>query len=185
MQEKKTGVQPWALTLTVIAALVRLIPHPPNFSPLGATALFGGSRLRGWQAYAIPLVAMLVTDPIRSLLEGGYPAYTWGTLVVYGCFLISVLLGRMFLVKSVSPGRIGAVALAGSLQFFALTNLFVWFSSSMYPHTAAGLAACYVAALPFLAYTVLGDLFYSGLLFTAYALLKRRTERLNTAAVSA
>ncbi len=176
---------PLALTLTVIAALLRLVPHPPNFTPLGATAVFGGSRLRGWQAYAIPLLAMLVTDPIRSLLEGGYPAYSWGTLVVYGCFLISVFLGRTFLTQSLSPGRVAAVALAGSLQFFALTNLFVWFASSMYPHTAAGLALCYGAALPFFAYTVLGDLFYCGLLFTAYALLRRRAERLSTAQLAA
>ncbi len=96
MDRKKTGFQPLAFTLTVAAALLRLVPHPPNFSPVGGVALFGGAKLRGWQAYLVPLAAMLLTDPIRSWMEGGYPAYTSFTFVIYGCFLISVVLGRMF-----------------------------------------------------------------------------------------
>lgn len=171
MPVKKPGFQPVAVSLTVLAALLRLIPHPPNFAPVGATAIFGGSRLRGWQAYVVPLLAMALTDPIRSWMEGGYPAYSWGTLVVYACFLISVVLGRVFLRKSTTPSRIAAVTLAGSIQFFALTNLAAWVAG--YPHTWAGLAACYIAALPFFGYTVAGDLLYSGALFTAYSLLKR------------
>lgn len=171
MPEKNHGLQPVALSLTVIAAVLRLVPHPPNFAPVGATAIFGGSRLRGWQAYAVPLLAMAVTDPIRSWMEGGFPAYSWGTLVVYGCFLISVLLGRVFLRRSVSVSRIAAVTLAGSIQFFLFTNLAVWFAA--YPHTGAGLAACYVAAIPFFGYTVAADFLYCGALFSAYAFLKR------------
>lgn len=171
MPVKKPGFQPVAFSLTVLAALLRLIPHPPNFAPVGAAALFGGARLRGWQAYFVPLLAMLLTDPIRSWMEGGYPAYSWGTLVVYACFLISVLMGRVFLRNSSSPGRIAAVAFAGSVQFFLITNLAVWFAS--YPHDWAGFTACYVAALPFFGYTVVGDLLYCGVLFGSYAWLKR------------
>lgn len=171
MPVKKPGFQPVAVSLTVVAALLRLIPHPPNFAPVGATAVFGGARLRGWQAYVVPLLAMLLTDPLRSWMEGGYPAYSWGTLVVYGCFMISVVLGRVFLRKSSSPGRIAAVALAGSVQFFAFTNLAVW--AANYPHNWAGFVACYVAAIPFFGYTVASDLLYCGVLFTAYAWLKR------------
>lgn len=173
MTQKKSGFQPVALTLTVLAALLRLVPHPPNFAPVGATALFGGSRLRGWQAYVVPLLAMLITDPIRSRMEGGFPAYSWGSLVVYSCFMISVLLGRVFLKNSNNPQKIAAVTLANSVQFFAITNFFDWFGSAMYPHTAAGLAACYSAAIPFFGYTVLGDFFYCVVLFGAYAFLKR------------
>lgn len=173
MNEKKPGFQPVALTLTFAAALLRLVPHPPNFAPVGATALFGGSRLRGWQAYLVPLLAMLITDPIRSYFEGGFPAYSWGTLVIYGCFMISVVLGRVFLRGTNKPGKIAAVALAGSVQFFLITNFFVWCAGSMYAHNLAGLLECYTAALPFFGYTVLGDLFYCGVLFGAYAFLKR------------
>ncbi|MBV9084569.1 MAG: hypothetical protein JOZ62_17990 [Acidobacteriaceae bacterium] len=162
-----------ALTLTVLAALLRLVPHPPNFAPVGAVAIFGGARLRGWQAYFIPLLAMAVTDPILSHMAG-YSAYSLGTIVVYLSFMISVLLGRVFLQHTANPVRIGTVALAGSAQFFVVTNLFTWAAGSMYAHTTAGLAECYIAALPFFGRTVLADLFYSGVLFTAYELLKRR-----------
>jgi hypothetical protein len=171
MHPKKIGLQPVAVVLTVLAALVRLIPHPPNFAPVGAAALFGGARLRGWQAYLVPLLAMVLTDPIRSRMEGGYAAYTWGSLIVYGCFLISVVLGRVFLRDSTSPLRIASVALLGSVQFFFITNLAVWLGA-YYPHTWVGFVACYTAAIPFFGYTVLGDLFYCGALFGAYALLK-------------
>jgi hypothetical protein len=174
MQERKSSFQPIALTLTVIAAFLRLVPHPPNFAPVGSVALFGGARLRGWQAYVIPVLAMLVTDPILSHMAG-FPAYSWASLVIYFCFLVNVVLGRSFLRKTSSPARIAGVAVAGSIQFFIITNFFVWLGDgALYPHTTGGLVACYVAALPFFARTVLGDLFYSAVLFGAYALLSRR-----------
>lgn len=175
MDQRKTGFQPLAFTLTVLAALVRLLPHPPNFSPVGGLALFGGARLNGWQAYIVPLAVMLVTDPLRSLVEGHYPAYSWTTLFVYGCLLLNVSLGRVFLRNTASAWRIASVAVLGSTQFYLLTNLPSWWSDPAYSHTTAGFAACYVAALPFFGRTLLGDLFYSGVLFSAYALLKRHT----------
>lgn len=186
MDQRKPSFQPLAVGLTVIGALLRLAPHPPNFTPIGAVALFGGARLRGWQAYCVPFFAMLVTDPIRSRAEGSYSAYSWGTLIVYACFLINVLLGRLFLRKSSNPARIAAIVLAGSVQFYLITNLFVWLgASSIYPHSWPGLMECYVAALPFFGRTILGDLFYSGALFSVYALLSRRVSglRQNQAAV--
>ena len=175
MDRNKSGFQPLAFTLTVLAALLRLVPHPPNFTPIGSTALFGGAKLRGWQAYLVPIAAMLVTDPIRSLVEGSRHAYSLSTPVVYASFLISVLLGRLFLRNSTSPGRLASVTIAGSIQFFALTNLPSWWVGSLYPHTWAGLLECYTAAIPFAGRTILGDLFYSGVLFGAYVLLKNRT----------
>src|SRR5436305_11343585 len=117
MDRKESSFQPVALSLTLAAALIRLIPHPPNFAPIGGLALFGGARLKGWQAYLIPVLAMLVTDPIMSRLSGA-PAYSAMTLVIYACLLLNVLLGRVFLSKTVSPARIGATALIGSAQFF-------------------------------------------------------------------
>ena len=173
MDLKRSTSQPVAVILTIAAATLRLVPHPPNFSPIGAAALFGGARLKGWSAYLIPLLAMLVTDPILSHIAG-YPAYSWGTLVVYACFLINVLLGRVFLRNSSNPWRIGMVALAGSLQFFLITNFFVWLQApALYPHTTLGFAECYIAALPFFGYTLGADLFYAGLLFTAHTVLTR------------
>jgi hypothetical protein len=181
MDHKKSSFQPVAFTLTVIAALVRLIPHPPNFAPIGSVALFGGARLNGWQAYLVPLLAMLVTDPIRSHIEG-FPAYSAGTPLIYASFLITVLLGRLFLRHSSNPVRIAAVTLAGSTQFFLITNLMSWWG--MYSHDWVGLLTCYTAALPFFGRTVAADLFYTGVLFTIYALLRRHVEAEQTPAAA-
>lgn len=175
MDQNKHASRPIALALTIGAAALRLVPHPPNFAPVGSVALFGGARLRGWQAYCVPLLAMLITDPILSRMAG-YSAYSWATLVIYSCFLINVLLGRVFLRGSSNAVRIASVAVIGSFQFFLITNLFVWFQSgSMYAHNASGLIECYTAALPFFGRTLLADLFYSGVLFSAHALLSRHS----------
>ncbi len=144
-----------ALSLTVVAALLRLIPHPYNFAPIGGASLLSGAKLAGWQAFAVPLLAMIVTDPLQSFLLG-HQAFSWITPVIYLSFLISVLLGKTFLRGEPGLSRISAVALLGSLQFFALSNLAVWWQSgSMYSHTLIGLTQCYVAALPFLGRTIL------------------------------
>jgi hypothetical protein len=175
MDQKKSSFQPVALGLTIAAAFLRLVPHPPNFAPVGSVALFGGARLRGWQAYAVPLLAMMITDPILSHMAG-FHAYSWATLVIYSCFLINVILGRVFLRSSMNVGRIAAVAIVGSIQFYVITNFYEWAAGSLYAHTSAGLLECYIAALPFFGFTVLGDLFYTGVLFTLHAVLARRLE---------
>ncbi len=185
MERQKSGFQPIAASLTVLAALLRLVPHPPNFAPVGSVALFGGARLRGWQAYLIPVLAMLVTDPILSCLAGA-PAYSPMTPVIYGCFLVNVVLGRMLIADSSRVSRIGLVVLLGSFQFFLVTNFFVWLHAvNLYPRSSAGLVSCYVAALPFFGRTILGDLFYSALVFGAYALLKNREPESTSPAVAA
>jgi hypothetical protein len=175
MTPENRSTRSGAIGLTVLGALLRLLPHPPNFAPIGGTGLFSGSRLRGWEAYLVPLVAMLVTDPIRSAMAGHYPAYSSMTVVIYASLLVYVFLGRTFLRDSRNPGRIAAVTLVGSLQFFLITNFFVWLGSEVeYPHTFAGLISCYTAAIPFLQNTVIGDLFYTGVLTLAYVFLTRR-----------
>ena len=174
MERKESSFQPVALSLTVAATVLRLVPHPPNFAPVGGLALFGGARLKGWQAYLVPVLAMLVTDPILSHMAG-YSAYSAMTPVIYACFLLNVLMGRVFLKNTTSAVRIGTFAAAGSTQFFLITNFFVWLGSgAVYSHTAAGLAACYIAALPFFGRTLLADLFYCGVLFSAHYALSRK-----------
>jgi hypothetical protein len=163
--EMKKNVTPVAVALTILSALGRLLPHPPNVTPLGAGSLFAGARVNGWMAYLLPILVMAVTDP----LVGGY---TRSTPVIYLCFLISVWIGRR--VRSTdSPLRIGGACVLASMQFFLLTNLSTWMFSSMYAKSLAGLATCYVAALPFYGATLLGDLFFTAAIFGAYALLAR------------
>jgi hypothetical protein len=118
---------------------------------------------------------MLLTDPIRSAMEGHYPAYSAMTVIIYASMLVYVFLGRTLLSQSSGPGRIALVCLLGSAQFFVVTNFFVWLGSEVeYPRTFAGLIACYTAAIPFFERTVVGDLFFTAVLTGAYYLIVRR-----------
>lgn len=160
-----------ALGLTAVGALARLMPHPPNFTPVGGMGLFAGARLRGWSAYLVPILLMAVTDPILAAIYG-FPAFGPATPAIYGSFLLNVWIGR-WLRGTENPRRIAAAVLLCSAQFFLVTNAAVWLWSGMYPHTGAGLIACYLAALPFLGRTLAGDLLYAGLLFGLQAWLVR------------
>jgi hypothetical protein len=161
-----------ALSLTTIGALLRILPHPPNLAPVGAMSLFAGATLSGWQAYFVPLLLMAVTDPIVAAI-GGFDPFSRSTIIIYGSFLISVWIGG-HLRGAHSAGRIGAAAFLCALQFFLITNFSTWLFGVMYPHTLTGLAACYIAALPFFGYTLIGNLFYSGVFFGAHFWLTRR-----------
>lgn len=168
----KANWRPAALSLTVLGAIARLAPHPPNFAPVGATSLFAGARLPRWQAYLVPLALLAVTDPILSPLYGFHP-YSRYLIFTYVSFLISVWLGRHLLRNTESISRIAAVTLLSSVQFFLITNFGSWLWFPGYPKTAAGLAACYTAAIPFFGWTLAGDFLYTGVLFGLYAWLSR------------
>ncbi len=153
------------LTAIVAAAALRLVPHPPNFAPIGAMALFSGAQLgRRPLAFAAPLGAMLLSDALLG--------FHTGMVFVYASVALIVLLGSAAL-KRVSVLRLAGAAVASSVLFFVITNFGTWLLSGIYPMTASGLAACYVAAIPFFQNTVAGDLFYAGLLFGGFALLER------------
>ena len=142
------------------AAVLRLVPHPPNFTPIGAMALFSGAYLgRRAAAFAAPLGALLLSDLVLGFYHGQATVYFSVALIV---MVGIVALGR------VSPLRVGAAALASSVLFFVITNFGMWLFSGFYPRTLAGLEACYVAAIPFFQNTVAGDLFYATLLFGGF-----------------
>src|SRR5580658_2231343 len=84
----------YAIGLTVLSALGRLLPHVPNVTPLGASCLFAGSRIAGWLSYLLPLVVMIATDPIVGAAGGARGGYSSTSLVVYACFMINVWIGR-------------------------------------------------------------------------------------------
>ena len=178
---------PIALALLIfVAALTRVIPHPPNFSPIEAVALFGGAYFakRHW-ALLVPLVAMFASDLVLGLLNGGlYWSYfsSAGYLLVYLCIALSTVLG-FGLRGKVGASRVLGYSLAGSLLFFVVTNFGAWLGSPMYPQTPAGLAAAYVAGIPFFQWTVLGTLAYAALLFGGFALLRHRVPALHARTV--
>jgi hypothetical protein len=174
--EKTT--KPWAIGMTVLAGMARMVQNL-NFAPVGALSLFAGARLRGWQAYALPIALMAVTDPFL----GGYSS---ATPFVYASFLVSVWMGTK-LRRTENPLWIGAMALAGSVQFFLITNLPMWLFGHTYGTGIRGLMADYAAALPFFRHTVESDLIYASVLFGLHALLTRglaRAERVGAIAAA-
>ena len=130
-----------ALFLIVIAAALRIVPHPWNFTPVGAMALFSGAILKDRRlAFVVPLVALFVGD----LFIGFHKLMP----IVYASFLLSVAIG-FWLRNRRTVARISAATLIGAIQFFLVTNFAVWAFALSFPHTAAGLVACYAAGIPF------------------------------------
>lgn len=151
--------------IVVVAAAMRLLPHWPNFTPIAAIALFGGAYFaRPRTALAVPLAAMLLSDLVLGL-HATMP-------FVYASFIGIVGLG-LLLRQRRTVVTVGAAALAASVGFFAITNFGAWAVGGLYPHTAAGLAAAFIAALPFYAPTLAGDLVYTAVLFGGFELAQR------------
>ncbi|MCU1343664.1 MAG: hypothetical protein JWN92_3087 [Candidatus Acidoferrum typicum] len=168
--EDRNFLHPRTLVITAMvlaAAAIRLAPHPMNFAPIGALALFGGAYFSSKrQALIVPLLSLIIGDAIT----GFHPLIPF----VYASFLLSVAIG-FWLRRKRSATRIGVATLAGAIQFFLVTNFAVWATSiGSYPKTTAGLTACYVAGIPFFWNTLAGDAFYAALLFRSMALAERK-----------
>jgi hypothetical protein len=160
------------LTIVLATALFRLVPHWPNFTPVAALALFGAAAFeKKWLGLAVPFAAMLLSDAIIGF-HGSMGA-------VYVSFGLTWLIGAWALRRPTIVSVVSA-SVASSVLFFLITNFAVWFGSTYYPQTGAGLMACYVAGLAFydgqsfFLNGFMGDLFFSGLLFGSYYLLQQR-----------
>jgi uncharacterized protein DUF6580 len=139
--------------------VARLVPHVPGVWPVAASALFAGRILKiPLLAFVVPVAATVLSNLVLPGDEGGV------LLVVAAALCVPAALG---ILARRWPGAAPTVAamIASSLVFFAVTNLAVWAFDGLYPATLQGLAECYVAALPFLDRTVLGDLAWCAALF--------------------
>jgi hypothetical protein len=163
-----------AVIMVASAALARLAPHPPNVTPIAAMALLGGAAFtRRRLAYALPILAMLASDLVLAATRYDLARLVRSQPIVYLCILATTLLGS-FIANRRSVWQVGGASLAGSLLFFVVTNCAVWAGGRLYPLTGTGLALCYAAAIPFFGNTLLGDLFFAGVLFGGLALLEDR-----------
>jgi hypothetical protein len=153
-----------AIFLILLAVGFRLVPHPANFAPIGAVALFGGVYLKKKQALWLPLVAMVASDLIIGMHST--IAFTWGSFVLIA--LIGMWISQRKNVANVAFGTLG-----GSLLFYFVTNFGVWAATPLYSKTWSGLMQCYVMAIPFFRNTLLSDVLFVGVLFGAYELAKR------------
>lgn len=185
--EKKINLR-FAVVAVIIlsAALSRLIPHPANFSPIGSMALFGAAYFsKKYWAFIIPIVAMWLSDLIlNNVVYGEYfDHFVWfysGSLFTYGAFVLIGLMG-LFSLKKIKMNSVVLSALSASVIFFIVSNFGVWTSSGMYPHTWEGLTACYVAGIPFFGNTILGDLYYSAVMFGTFETASKYVPQLKMA----
>lgn len=162
--------------MILIAVFSRLLPHPPNFTPIMSIALFSGTYFsKKILAFIIPITAMILTDFVLGFHES--------ILAVYLSFAIIVLLGN-FIAKKLTVKNVIISSMASAVLFFVLTNLSVWLFGPFYSKDISGLIQCFIAALAFFRYegiyqsmfvnTFISSLFYSGLLFGSYELIKRK-----------
>jgi hypothetical protein len=180
MQPSKIELRTTVFVAFVLLATVgRLVPHPPNFAPLSAIALFGAAFFsRRVMAVLAPLLALFLSDLFlnNTVYQQHHTGFTWfdvPSLWGYASYVLIAVMGIVILRKPTVVRVVGS-AIGASLLFFLVTNFGCWPGNPLYPQNISGLAMCYAAGLPFLQGTLLGDLFYSGVLFTAYAWAQQR-----------
>ena len=146
------------LSLLVLAVITRLLPHPPNVTPIAAIALFGGCNIKDKNlAFVLPLLCMFLTD----LFLGFHIIMPF----VYLSFMCISYIGINS--EKITNGTI----FGSSLLFFLVTNFGVWVFG--YPNTLAGLVSCYTLALPFFVNTIIGDLFFTHSLNYSFSKIKQ------------
>jgi hypothetical protein len=154
-----------ALLMVAVAAAVRIAPHPWNFTPIGAMALFSGAVLRNRRlAFLFPLLALFAGD----VFVGFHKLMPF----VYASFAVNIAIG-LWLRDRRNVTRVGLAVFAGATQFFLVTNFAIWAYFNTFPKTPAGLGACYLAGLPLFWNTLGSDAIYSTLFFGGYALAER------------
>ncbi len=155
--------------LLLLAVFSRLVPHVPNFTALGAVALFAGFFFpKRKHAVSVPLVAMILSD----LVIGFHSTLPW----VYGALILISILGRSLQSSSdrhFSWTRLGGFSLVSAVLFFVVTNFGVWSLGSLYPRDIAGLSSCFVAAIPFFGNTLASQFLFGGLLFGVHRALRK------------
>jgi hypothetical protein len=151
-------------TFILVGVFGRILPHPANFAPIAAMALFGGTYMGRKQAFILPLLAMIISDFVI-----GFDSLSM-RLTVYGSFSMMVLIG-IWLKNHKNIKNVILATLFSSILFFVITNFSVWAFGTMYPKTLAGLTEAYFFAIPFFRNTILGDAVYSGAFFGGYELI--------------
>ena len=158
-------------TAVLIAAGSRLLPHPPNFTPIAAMALFCGANCSNkFSAFLIPLLAMLLSDFFLGFHNTLIPVYLSLGLIV--------LIGSGTLRKNNNLSSLFVASVSSSVLFFIVTNLAVWLIGDLYAKNISGLTECFLLAIPFFKNTIFGDLFFSGVLFGSFYLAQRKFPRL-------
>lgn len=168
-----------AIILIAFAAISRFIPHISNFTPLAAIAIFGAAHISNKKlAFIVPLFAIWFSDLIinNTVYAANFETFTWfygGFYWQYGSYLLIGLVAYFVFKNSINPFKVIGTSVSASVLFFAISNLGVWLSGTLYPKTVEGLMACYTAGIPFFRATFTSDLLFSGFLFGSYYLITK------------
>lgn len=175
-KELFTAKGKFIILMILAVSLIRLFPHQPNFTPLGAIALFGGTYIsnKRWAIF-IPLIALFISDIVLQFING--TGFHLTMPFVYGSLVLISMLGFL-LRRRVQRQTIMVASLVGSLIFFFVTNFGTWVTEGIYEHSFNGLVNCYIMGIPFFKGTVMGDLFYNLILFGSYGLVKWKFPKL-------
>ena len=147
-------------------ALFRVLPHPPNVSPVAAMALLGGAYFTDKRmAFILPFLALFLSDLIIGFHNS--------MIVVYAGFALTVGMG-IWMQKKITANRVAATTVASTLLFFIISNFGAWMMTGMYPMNAGGLLQAYVAGIPFLQNSLLGNLAFSAVMFAGFAMMQRQ-----------
>ncbi|BAV95426.1 DUF6580 family putative transport protein [Ichthyobacterium seriolicida] len=168
MKINNSTISPLIQTLVITGLLLsRLVPHPPNFTPVFAAALFSGTYFysKKW-AYLFPLFIVISSDLIINYITNE-SLIIRANLVTYFCVLLTSFMGSLMR-SGTTPIKVIFYSTLSSVCFFIISNFFVWYSGNLYPHNIGGITACYVAALPFFKNTLLSGAVYSSVFYTSY-----------------
>tara|TARA_Y100001960_G_scaffold131515_1_gene139738 strand:+ start:1378 stop:1953 length:576 start_codon:yes stop_codon:yes gene_type:complete len=176
---KKLNLQTGVLSIIILlAAFTRIMPHPPNFSPMAAIGLFGAAHFaKKWQAFFIPLIGIWISDLVINnyVYSSSSSNFVWfysGFYWQYISYILIIFAGLFIFNRGISLTKMFGGMISSSGIFFLVSNFGVWAGGTMYPKNFGGLITCYAAGVPFIHNTIISDVLFITVLFGTYYLLQ-------------
>ena len=176
---KKLNLQTGVLSIIILlAAFTRIMPHPPNFSPMAAIGLFGAAHFaKKWQAFFIPLIGIWISDLVINnyVYSSSSSNFVWfysGFYWQYISYILIIFTGLFIFNRGISLTKTAGGMISSSGIFFLVSNFGVWAGGTMYPKNFGGLITCYAAGVPFIHNTIISDVLFTTVLFGTYYLLQ-------------
>jgi len=178
---KKLNLQTGIISIIILlAAFTRIMPHPPNFSPMAAIGLFGAAHFaKKWQAFLIPLIGIWISDlVINNIVYSSHSSnFVWfygGFYWQYISYVFIIFAGLFIFNKGISVTNTLGGMVSSSGIFFLFSNFGVWAGGAMYTKNFSGLITCYAAGIPFIHNTIISDALFTTVLFGTYYLLQTK-----------
>ena len=176
---KKLNLQTGVLSIIILlAAFTRIMPHPPNFSPMAAIGLFGAAHFaKKWQAFFIPLIGIWISDLVINnyVYSSSSSNFVWfysGFYWQYISYILIIFTGLFIFNRGISLTKTAGGMISSSGIFFLVSNFGVWSGGRMYRKNFSGLITCYAAGVPFIHNTIISDVLFTTVLFGTYYLLQ-------------